>query len=339
MFGIQFYRADSSTYVIKTVNGRVVKKGPGMNFFYHQAITSIAAIPINARGAPFVFDLKSNDFQVIRVQGQVNFRVTEPEKIAAVMNYNLKQDGQAYVSEDPITLGDQVIRHVQTIIQTEIQNCSLRAALLLGQTLAQTVKRELAQTTSLENLGVEILELSVASIVPSKETSRALEAREREEILKEADDAIYARRKSAVEQERTIKAAELQTELFIQQKNQEIEESRSANKRELLRAEAATAKERLQAEIAEETQRQEFVAISVENKKQEATVEAYAVSSMMAAYKELPVDYIKAMAMSAMKPEQLMALAFESFATHADRIGELNIGPESFGQLLRKEVR
>ena len=68
-------------------------------------------------------------------------------------------------------------------------------------------------------LGIEVMNVVIASITPSTETARALEAEAREVILQEADQAIYARRKSAVEQERVIKEAELQTQLSIQQKN------------------------------------------------------------------------------------------------------------------------
>ena len=57
----------------------------------------------------------------------------------------------------------------------------------------------------INSLGIEVLGLSLLAIKPSPETQRALEAETREQILQEADDAIYTRRNSAVEQERKIK--------------------------------------------------------------------------------------------------------------------------------------
>jgi hypothetical protein len=80
------------------------------------------------------------------------------------------------------------------------------------------------------------------------------------------------------------------------------------------------------------------VAIRTENKKQESDADAYAISAKMKAYKELSADYIKALAMSQMNPEQIMASAFESFAQNASKIGELNIGQDSFGRMLRREM-
>jgi hypothetical protein len=67
-------------------------------------------------------------------------------------------------------------------------------------------------------LGVEIIGASVLKVKPTPETARALEARAREAILREADEAIYERRKSAVENERAIRQGELDTEVAVEQK-------------------------------------------------------------------------------------------------------------------------
>lgn len=339
MFGIPYFKADSSTYVIKSVNGKIKKKGKGLSFFYNAATTSIATIPVNVQQSPFIFNLLSADFQSIQVQGQISYRVVSPEKTAEMLNFNVKVDGVSYVSEDPLTLGDRVLRAVQTIVQNAVQSASLREALKLGQTLVQQIKTELYDQPALAELGVSVIESSITAISPSKETSRALEAEVRELILKESDDATYARRKSAVEQELTIKEAELATELTIQQKEQEIEESRIENERVSLRANAETQRERLSNKIDAEQQRQELVKLSVDNRRQEADAEAYAVTEQMKAFRELPVENLKALALAGMKPEQLMAVAFDSLAKNADKIGELNISPDMFSQAVKKAVR
>ncbi len=339
MFGIQYYKADSSTYVIKSSGGTVNKKGKGLSFFYNQATSSVAAIPINVQEAPFIFNLQTTDFQEIRIQGQISFRVVDPEKIADMLNFTLKKDGQSYASEDPLRLTDRVVRGVQSIVQSKVQSVSLKQSLTLSQSLVQLIKTELPVRPVMEELGIFLIDVSVAAISPSPETSRALEAEARESILKEADDAIYARRKSAVEQERTIKDAELQTELAIQQKEQEIAESRIANERAIMRGNAETEQERIKTEIEAENQRKELILLNVENRKHEADSEAYAMSARMKAFAELPVENLKAMALANMQPEQMMAMAFETMAQNADKIGELNIAPEMFSQMMKRAVR
>ena len=335
---IQYYKADSATYVIKSSRGKVLKKGKGLSFFYDSATTSIATIPVNIQEAPFIFSLQTADFQEIRVQGQISFRVVNPEQLAEMLNFNLKRDGQSYASEDPLKLSDRVVRAAQSIIQNQVQAVSLFKSLRLNQPLIELIKTALPEQPALNELGIALVDVTVAAITPAPETSRALEAEAREAILKEADDAIYARRKSAVEQERTIKDAELQTDLVIQQKEQEIEESRVANKRTNMRAEAETRQERIKTDITAEQQRQELVTLNADNAKTNADSEAYAIAVRMEAFKKLPLENLKAMAMANMDPEQLMAMAFESLAQNAGKIGELTIGADMFGQMMKKAV-
>lgn len=338
MLGFRYYKADSATYVIKTSGGKPRKKGKGLSFFYMQAASSIAAIPVSVQEAPFIFNLQTADYQAVRIQGQISFRIVDPDKIADVLNFNLKADGQSYASEDPLKLTDRVVRAAQSIVQNKVQSVTLRDALVLSQPLVQLIKTELTALPVLEALGIALVDVSIAAITPSPEAGKALEAPARESILKEADDAIYARRKSAVEQERTIKDAELQTELAIQQKEQEIAESRINNERAIMRGNAQTEQERIKTEIEAENQRKELVLLNAENNRQVADSEAYMIAARMKAFSELPVENLRAMALANMQPEQMMAMALETMAQNANKIGELNIGPEMFASMMKKAV-
>ncbi|EMC8779498.1 NrtR-regulated NrtX [Providencia rettgeri] len=339
MFNFKYFKADSSTFVIQSVNGKVRKQGKGLSFWYNSDKTSIAALPLNAQEAPFIFNLQSSDFQSLRIQGQISFQVVAAEKTADVLNFNLTKDGKSYASEDPLKLSDRVVRAAQTIIQAKIQTTSLRDALLISQSLVTLVSKQLAEQAAIESLGIAILDVSIAAIAPSPETLKALEAQARESILKEADDAIYARRKFSVEQERRIKEAELETDLSVQAKEQQIEEARLDNERKLLRERAEIKQEELTAQVSAEAKRNELVALSVENQRIQSDADAYAIESKMKAYSQLPVENLKALALAKMGPEQLMAMAFESLAQNAGKIGELNISPDLFGQLMKKGAK
>ncbi len=339
MFGISYYKADSSTFVIQTKGGKVRRAGKGLGFYYRPARSSVSAIPTNVQESPFIFSLQTSDFQAVKVQGQVTWRVVDPETTAEMLNFNLKKGEAAYVSEDPMKLSDRVVRTVQSAVQGQVATATLRQALALNRQQIGAVRQLLAGDKALLALGIEAMNVVIAAIAPSVETARALEAEAREAILQEADDAIYSRRKSAVEQERVIKEAELQTQLSVQQKEQEIEESRLLNERSILRGQTETERDRLQAQIEAENQRRQFVALNAANGKQIADAEAYAIAARMKAYTELPVDNLKAMSMAHMQPDQLMAMAFETLAQNAGKIGELNITPDLFSKLLRKAAK
>ena len=339
MFSFKYFKSDSSTFVIQSVNGAVRKQGKGISFWYNSDTTSIAALPLNAQEAPFIFNLQTADFQSLRIQGQISFQIKSPERTADVLNFNLTKEGKNYASEDPLKLSDRIVRSAQTLIQAKIQSTSLRESLLISRSLVTLVTQQLAEQTAVESLGIQILDVSIAAITPSPETLKALEAQARESILKEADDAIYARRKFSVEQERTIKEAELETDLSVQTKEQQIEEARLDNERTLLREQAEIEQEKLSAQVNAEAKRNELVALSVENQRIQSEADAYSIESKMKAYSQLPVENLKAMALAKMNPEQLMAMAFESLAQNAGKIGELNITPDLFGQIMKRGVK
>ncbi len=330
MFGIQYYKADASTYVIRSTAGEIRQQGKGLSFFHNTRTSSIAAVPLNAQDAPFIFKLQTGDFQEIAVQGQITFQIIDPLLATNVLNFTVApgKGGQHYVSEDPTRLSERVIRAAQALVQNRVEGETLRDALTMTNTLTAAIREGLANHDALDAIGLAILDVTVLKIAPTPETARALEAQTREAILQDADDATYIRRKSAVEQERTIKEAELDTDRSVQEKEQEIEAQRIENEREIFRGRLRTEKERLQAEIEAEEERQALVATRVGNRNQEAEADAFAIRTKMAALQTLPVEHMKAMALAQMAPDQLIAVAMESFAQNAHKIGELNISPD-----------
>lgn len=350
MMSIRYFKADASTYVIKSKNGRIAQQGRGLSFFYNEQTTSIAAIPMSAQEAPFVFNMQSADFQEVRVQGQITFRVMDATKTADVLNFTLNRNGSGYVSEDPMKLNERVIRVAQGIIQTRIQERTLRQVLKDGQQTLRLLEQGLDEHKTLAAMGIEVLDVSLTAIRPNTETARALEAEAREAILKEADDAVYLRRISAVEQERTIKEAELQTDYSVHQKEQEIAEQQIENKRKLMRGDLESQREQqlagiaskkvaLEADIASEAERQKLIELSVLNRKQESDAEAYSLRTRLEAMNTLPVDTMKALVMGKMDADQLMAMAMESLSGTVTSIGELNFSPDLLGQAFKKGMR
>ncbi|SEQ21889.1 SPFH domain / Band 7 family protein [Amphritea atlantica] len=336
MFGIKFFKADAATYAIKTANGKVRRKGQGISFWYNPATASIACVPTSVQEASFIFNLQTEDFQEVRVQGQLSYRIVNPDQLAEVMNYTVSPRENRYTTEDPLRLDDRMIRFVQNRFQADIQAVKLREALKLTKQLMTNTQQGLAVEPALQTLGIEVVDLSITGITPAPETVRALEAEARESILKEADDAIYLRRKAAVEQERTIREAELQTDLEVQKKEQEIKQEQVTNERNLMRARKEIEQERLQADIEAESQRIQLVQLNAKNGKIEAETQAYAIEAQLKAYQSIPVESLKAMAMSNMQADQLFAFAFDSLAQNAAKIGELNISPDLFSQLMKK---
>jgi hypothetical protein len=285
--------------------------------------------------APFIFEEVTADFQTVTIQGQVAYRVADGKKLATLMNFTLDGRGQSYASDEPQKLPQRVINVINVLARSQLQTLPLREAIRASDKLVQAVRKGLADSPDIAQLGLEILGLSILAIKPTPETARALEAETREQLLKEADEAIYARRNSAVEQERAIKENELNTEIAVEQKKRQIRETQ-------MDAEHAVQEKRHQLETADmkaktglEDQRKQLVALSAHNAKAEADARAYGISTAMQALSAVDARVLQALASVGMKPEQLIAIAFQELAGKAEKIGQLNISPELLRELLQ----
>jgi hypothetical protein len=334
MLGIRFIKAQPNTYLMQHRDGKVVREGTGLSFFYYAPTTSLVAVPVASTDVPFIFQETTADFQTVTIQGQVTYRVSDPKRLGALLNYTLAANGQTYASEDPEKLQERVINVVNVLARAELQKLPLREAIRASDELVRAVKAGLVNAEEITLLGLEVLGLSILAIKPTPETARALEAETRETLFREADEAIYARRNSAVEQERAIKENELNTEIAVENKKRQIRETQMEAERAVQEKKHVVQREALEANIGIEDRRKSLVALAAENAKAEADARAYGVSSTMKALGTAEPGILQALASTSMKPEQLIAFAFQELAGKADKIGQLNISPDLLRELL-----
>jgi hypothetical protein len=157
--------------------------------------------------------------------------------------------------------------------------------------------------------------------------SRALEAHTRESLQKEADEAIYARRNFAVEQERMIKESELNTEIAIEEKQKQIVEKqmetdvvRLENKHQLRDME-------MESNIQLEAQKQKLIDLKSANEKQDADVKEYVLNATLNPYKDLEWKTLMAINPKGMNPGDNIALAFRELAEMLTKLATLTFHP------------
>ncbi|MEK8034583.1 SPFH domain-containing protein [Ideonella sp. DXS29W] len=334
MFGIRFIKSQPTVHLMQFRGGQIVREGMGQSFFYYGPTTTLVAVPVGSKDRPFILDLVTSDFQSVTVQGQVTYRIGDPHKTAALMDFSLARDGQSYVSEDPGRLGDRVAMQVEVIIQQAVQALPLKEALRASSAIARAAQDELALQPEMAALGLEILGVSIIAIKPNPDIARALEAEARESNLKTADDAIYSRRMSAVENERAIRQNELDTDIAVEQKKREMREAQMEAKATLMRKENALRAEQMASDIELETRRADFVDGQARNRRALAEAEAHRVGAVMQALQSADPRVVQALAAAGMQPGQLIAQAFGGIAERAERIGQLNVSPELLQSLM-----
>lgn len=337
MFGIKFTKIQPTTYLLQYQRGQIVREGVGLSFFYYAPTTSLVAIPVGSTDVPFIFEEPTADYQTITIQGQVTYRVADSKKLASLLNFTLAPNGHTYASDDPIKLPQRVINLVHVLARAELQKLTLKDALHASDSIVKAVRQQLAISPEIASLGLEILGLSVLAIKPTPETARALEAETRERLMKEADEAIYARRNAAVEQERAIKENELNTEIAVENKKRQIRETQMDAERAVQEKQHLLETAAMEASIGLETKRKDLVGRAAENAKAEADARAYGISATMKALGTVDARILQALASTGMKPEQLIAFAFQELASKAEKIGQLNISPDLLRELLDRQ--
>jgi len=287
---------------------------------------------------PFIFEEPTADYQTVTLQGQVSYRVVDAKKLASLMNFTLAPNGRDYAADDPENLPQRVINLVHVLARAELEKLPLREAIRAAAGIVQEVKKQLAASDEIASLGLQTLGFSLLAIKPTPDTARALEAETREQLLKEADEAIYARRNSAVEQERAIKENELNTEIAVENKKRQIRETQMDAERAVQEKRHQIERADLEARTGLEGKRKELVALAATNAKTEADTRAYGISTTMQALGKADARTLQVLASTGMKPEQLIAFAFQELAGRADKIGQLNISPDLLRELMSKRV-
>jgi hypothetical protein len=308
-----------TTYVLHYRNGAVRREGPGLAFWYFRPSSTIVAIPLASRDVPFAFSEVTADFQPVTMQGQLTYRVADPRRLAGLLDFSVRSTGQ-YISDDPEKVPDRLIQTAQIFARKVVQRLTLREALVSSDTLVAEVVASLREAEPVRMLGVEILALTVLAIRPTPDIARALEADARETLQRQADEAIYTRRKASVEQERRIKETELETEVAVQEKQRQIRETQIA------------------ADISVEERRSVLVERRSENERRDADTRAYALQATLEPVRN--VDWRTLMAVGgAADPKLMIALAFRELAENAAKIGEINVTPDLLKSLTTSSGR
>lgn len=332
MFGINFIKFDSMTYVIKFKNGKIDKEGRGLSFFYYAPTTSISAIPIASNNLPFIFGETTKDYQTVTIQGQITYKIGNPRQLADVLDFTVNGNG-IYKKDDTEKLNQTIVNEAQTATSSFIHQLGLKESIRSAKIIETKITEGLSNSQAIKMLGIEILSINILAIKATPEMERALETETRESLQQEADQAIYARRNFAVEQERKIRESELNTEIAVEEKNKQIAEKKAQTEVQKAENDRKLRGMKLEADISIENQRKQLLEQKTANERKEAETQGYVLETTLKPYKELDWKILTALNNNK-DPRFNISLAFRELAENAGKIGTLNISPELLDTLL-----
>ncbi|MBI1322997.1 SPFH domain-containing protein [bacterium] len=222
MLNIGYYKGLPTEFVMKYSSGRLRREGQGLAFFYWKHATQIVAVPTVSTDSSFIFNEVTSTFQSVSIQGQLTYRIQDPKKAAELLNFTISPFVQRYVSDDPQKLAQRIVNIVQMETRSVLATMTLEEVLARFESIAEAVQKRILETRPLASLGVELLSVYFQAAKPTPEVGKALEAQYRESLLRKADEAIFARRAAAVEEERKIKENELATDIALEERRRQL---------------------------------------------------------------------------------------------------------------------
>ena len=282
---IRYFKGEPNNYVIRYKNGHLVNHGEGLDFWYLPFNTSIAVVDTVSQDSQFIFNESTANYQEVAIQGHLTYRFESPLDAAKYLDFSIDPATGKYRKKASEKLSQRVINAVQAHTRKEINTFSLDQALTSAKEISNQVLEAVGDESSLKRLGVVVESLYFTAITPTPEMQKALEAEYRENLQRNADKAIYDRRAASVEEERKIQQREMDIEIEIEER------------------------------------RKELVGMQAEN-------------SLKLAEAEAKADEMKLNPYGNLAPQALIGLALKEFAGNAGRIGSLNITPDMLGQVI-----
>ena len=271
---VSHLRAEPNQHILHFRSGRLVCQGIGLAYWFNPLSAAVAQVPAEDCTATFVLNERTADFQQVAAQCTVVYRFEKPEKAVGRLNFTISLANGLW-HEDPLdkvsTLWSQAARaNVRAYLA---QNPVAEAVRNGPATLGLELRKTLSADPAMAEIGIALVSVQIDHVAPTPEVQKALETPTRESIQQKADEAMFQRRALAVEKERAIKQNELETQVDLARRQDELIRQQGANR--LREVETAAAAER--ARIEAETARKAHVTESeARNQKTQAEGEAQA---------------------------------------------------------------
>ncbi len=243
------FRSETSSFVVRFTKGKVVQTGRGLSFFFQPHDSSIAELPADDREMAIAFHGRSADFQDVAVQGVLTYRVADPRTLAERVDFTIDLATGKLLAQPLEKLELLFSQLAEQHARAWVARTPLQEVLAVGaEQIRGRIEAGLEDEEALERIGLEVVSVRVSSVRPVPDLEKALEAPARERIQQQADEATFARRALAVEKERAIQENELETQIELAKRQEELIAQKGQNARRQATEESQAARIAAEAE-------------------------------------------------------------------------------------------
>jgi regulator of protease activity HflC (stomatin/prohibitin superfamily) len=306
-------RSGTTDHLVHVRRGRIVHAGPGQAFWFRPLSAALSEVPIDDRELSLLFHARTKDFQDVAVQATVAYRIGDPDVAARRLDFGLEPRTGQWRARPLDQVAQMLTELAQQYALDVLTGLPLAAALSIGMaSVRERVGQGLGDDERLQQTGIEVVDVRVVALRPEPDVERALQTPAREQVQQEADRATYERRATAVERERTISENELQSQIELAVREEQLVSQRGANERR--RATEAAAANRIEAQAKADQSR--------------VLAEARAETTRMIGAAEAETEAAKMAIYAGIERGVLLALAAREAAAHLPQIGSLTLSPD-----------
>jgi regulator of protease activity HflC (stomatin/prohibitin superfamily) len=312
-------RGAPTLHVRHVRRGKLAHDGTGLSFFFRPLSAVLSEVPVDDRELPLIFHARTADFQDLAVQASVTFQVTDPVTACARIDFSIDPDTGRWRGTPLEQVAGLLTETAQQQVMALVAASSLAGVLADGVgEIRDRILHGLAADRRLTETGIAVIAARVVALRPEPEVEKALRTPAREQIQQDADRASYRRRALAVEQERAIAENELQNQIELSRREEQLIAQRGANARR--QADEAAAASAIEA-AAQADREQRLAEARAAAARALGEANAAAEAARLSAYRDLP-------------QASVLALAAKDLAGNLPQIGTLVVAPDLITPLL-----
>ncbi|HUB42357.1 MAG TPA: SPFH domain-containing protein [Streptosporangiaceae bacterium] len=299
--------------------GTLAHEGTGLSFFFRPLPAVLSEVPVDDRELPLLFHARTTDFQDLAVQASVTFRVTDPATACTRIDFSIDPDTGRWRGTPLEQIAGLLTETAQQQVLSMVAASPL--ATLLADGAGQIRSEMLTGLTAdprLAETGIAVIGARVIALRPEPDVEKALRTPAREQIQQDADRATYQRRAQAVEQERAIAENELQNQIELARREEQLVVQRGTNARR--QAEETAAASRIET-AAQADREQKLAEASAAGTRALGEATAAGEAARAAAYRDLP-------------QATLLAMAAKDLAGNLPQISTLVVAPDLLASML-----
>jgi len=310
---VRHLRGSSATHVEQIRNGRTIRAGVGAAFWFRPLSAVLNEVPVDDRELPLLFHARTSDFQDVTVQATVTYRFTDPATAAGRIDFSIDPTTGAWRATPLDQVAALLTESAQQYAIDLLATVDLAGAMAGGVAPVRAVIAEgLRGDPRLAETGIGVVGVRVVAVRPEPEVEKALRTPTREQVQQDADKATFERRALAVERERAIGENELQTQIELARREEQLVSQRGANARR----------------EAEENAAAEAIAAEAEARRQIVAAEARAEATKLTGTAEGDAEAARVAAYRDVSEAVLTALAIKELAANLPQIDTLVLTPD-----------